>query len=103
MEKECKNKGSPNNFPAKKERGIQARKKRNSPLPAEGNWIISKEEKENLEKIFDAPIVDNHIYSRVQVHFLMTFYNYKEEIPSLTIKEFYNYKKKWREEVFADP
>ncbi len=45
--------------------------------------------------------MENHINSRLLLHFILTFYNYEENTPTLTEKEFYNFKKKWREEIFS--
>jgi len=62
---------------------------------------IDKHNKEIFEEIFDLQITDNHANSRLLVHFLLTFYEFVENAPVLTIKEFYNLKKKWREEIFS--
>jgi len=61
---------------------------------------INEENKRIFEEIFDLHISDNHVNSRLLLHFLVTFYNFEEDTPTLTVKEFYNYKKKWREEIF---
>jgi len=61
---------------------------------------IDKQNKQVFEEIFDLQITDNHVNSRLLLHFLLTFYNFDEQTPTLTVKEFYNYKKKWREEIF---
>jgi len=64
---------------------------------------IDEQNKQVFEEIFDLPIIENHVNSKLLIHFLFTFYSFDEIIPSLSVKEFYNYNKKWREEVFADP
>jgi len=56
--------------------------------------------KELFEEIFDLYITDTQVKSRLLAHFFLTFYDFEEKTPSLTIKEFYAYKKKWREEIF---
>jgi hypothetical protein len=66
--------------------------------------LLSKTDSHNkqiFEEIFDLPIIDNNVNSRLLLHFLLTFYNYDENTPTLTVKEFYTYKKKWREEIFS--
>jgi len=63
---------------------------------------IDKQNKQVFEEIFDLQVTDNHVNSRLLLHFLLTFYNFDEQTPTLTVKEFYNYKKKWREEIFLE-
>jgi len=56
--------------------------------------------KHDFKKIFDIEITNNKISSRLLSHFLLTFYEYIENFTTVSVKEFYNYKKKWREEIF---
>ena len=62
---------------------------------------IDDHNKQVFEDIFDLPITDNYVNSKLLLHFLLTFYNFDENTPTLNVKEFYNYKKKWREEIFS--
>jgi len=57
--------------------------------------------KQDTKTIFDLTITSNRISSRLLSHFLSTFYDYIEDFPTLTVKEFYNFKKLWREEIFT--
>jgi hypothetical protein len=57
--------------------------------------------KELFEEIFDLYLTDTQVKSRLLSHFFLTFYDFEENTPTLTIKEFYAYKKKWREEIFS--
>ncbi|MHA1211260.1 MAG: LAGLIDADG family homing endonuclease [Candidatus Heimdallarchaeota archaeon] len=54
-----------------------------------------------IKEIFDITITDARINCRMLLHFLVTFYNYIDDCPILTVREFYVYKKKWREEIFS--
>lgn len=69
------------------------------------NYVLVNENErainQPLEEIFGVSITDNRITCRILVHFLSTFYNYTTDTPTLTIKEFYDFKKKWREELFS--
>jgi len=72
--------------------------------PKINNILLSKMDAQNkriFEEIFDLPIKDNYVNSRLLLHFLLTFYNFDENTPTLSVKEFYTYKKKWREEIFS--
>lgn len=62
---------------------------------------INKQNKQIFEEVFDLQITDNHVNSRLLLHFLVTFYDFDEETPTLSVKEFYSFKKKWREEIFS--
>jgi len=62
---------------------------------------INEEIKTITKEIFRIEINNSRINCRLLLHFLETFYDYSNDFPTLTVKEFYNYKKKWREEIFS--
>jgi len=62
---------------------------------------INEKVKLSLAEIFGVKLTNSRINCRLLLHFLETFYNYSCDFPTLTIKEFYAYKKQWREEIFA--
>ena len=57
--------------------------------------------KGTIKELFDITITNSRINCRLLLHFLETFYNYTDDYPILTVKEFYAYKKRWREEIFT--
>ncbi len=61
---------------------------------------ISDEVAVILEEIFSLKLINSRINCRLLLHFLETFYNYSIDFPTLTVKEFYRYKKQWRDEIF---
>jgi len=56
--------------------------------------------KQEIKKAFDIEATSKRVSSRLLSHFLNTFFEYKENLPILIVKEFYTYKKQWREEIF---
>jgi len=69
------------------------------------NYVLLTKEDDQLKKgfkeIFDLEVTSNKINCRLLSHFLSKYYNYNENFPTLTVKEFYNFKKQWREEIFS--
>jgi len=66
--------------------------------------LLSKVDNQNkriFEEVFDLHISANHVNSRLLLHFLTTFYNFEENTPTLSVQEFYKYRKQWREEIFS--
>lgn len=57
---------------------------------------------EIMKDIFDITITDSRVDCRLLVHFLETYFIYVDETPMLTVKEYYKYRKKWREEISRD-
>jgi len=57
--------------------------------------------KQEFKELFDLEIENTRINSRLLTHFLSTYYNYEINHPTITVKEFCNYKKRWREEIFS--
>ncbi len=62
---------------------------------------INDKIKLNLAEIFNVELTNSRINCRLLLHFLETFYNYSIDFPTLTVKEFYHYKKQWRDEIFS--
>ena len=62
---------------------------------------INDEVRLNLAEIFDIKLKNSRINCRLLLHFLETFYNYFQDFPTLTVKEFYTFKKLWHEEIFS--
>jgi len=65
--------------------------------------LLSTLDDQNLlifKEIFDLELKDNHVNSRLLLHFLITFFIF-EETEIISIKEFYECKKQWREDIFS--
>lgn len=62
---------------------------------------IDNQIKKDIKKIFNLEITTNKISCRLLSHFLSTFYDYNEDFPTISVKEFYSFKKQWREEIFS--
>ncbi|MHA1364956.1 MAG: LAGLIDADG family homing endonuclease [Candidatus Heimdallarchaeaceae archaeon] len=72
--------------------------------PKIGYILVSKVNdkiKTNLTEIFSIKITNSRINCRLLLHFLNTFYNYSCDFPTLSVKEFYAFKKLWRDELFS--
>ena len=68
------------------------------------SYVLLKKKNEKIKTIikelFDITVSNPQISCRLLLHFLQTYYVYTTNNPTLTVKEFYEYKKKWREEIF---
>lgn len=63
--------------------------------------VVNDDVKKNLAENFKIELTNSRINCRLLIHFLETFYNYSNDFPTLSVKDFYNYRKQWRDEIFS--